>query len=241
MHTDLPDALVATVQQLMRTYSWGLLSETSLCQQVWQTALINSATGGAWEAQITGVYATLLHTSCAQSADSRRRAQAYTELHRYLYYNACQRYPHLSPEDLAQEALQLVYQQLDRCHTPGAFFTFVLFKLLQVAKEAQRHEQRQRTVAPLDDTVVEALASSAAAPPALTELQERERLLQEALARLPDPRQRQVIGLKFFDELDDEAIGQQLALTANHVRVLRNRGLQQLRKQPALRAYIEER
>ena len=81
--------------------------------------------------------------------------------------------------------------------------------------------------------------SSAASPLALTEQEERAHLLHEALARLPDPRQRQVIQLKFFDELNDEEIGQQLALTANHVRVLRNRGLQHLRKQPALRAYIE--
>ena len=238
MHTDLPVALVATVQQLMRTYSWGLLNEAALCQQVWQAASTH-ATGGAWEVQITGVYATLLHTSCAQTVDPRQRAQAYTELHRYLYYNACQRYPHLSPEDLAQGALQLVYQQLDRCHTPGAFFTFALFKLLQVAKEAQRHDQRQRTEAPLADILAEALVSSAASPLALTEQEERAHLLHEALARLPDPRQRQVIQLKFFDELNDEEIGQQLALTANHVRVLRNRGLQHLRKQPALRAYIE--
>lgn len=36
MRAEIPMALQSTVQQLIRTYRWGLLAEAALCQQVWQ-------------------------------------------------------------------------------------------------------------------------------------------------------------------------------------------------------------
>ncbi len=71
---------------------------------------------------------------------------------------------------------------------------------------------------------------------ALFERNETLEVLLLALGRLRDE-MRQVIYLKFFAALSDEAISQQLGLSLSNVRTLRSRGLARLRQDEILRNY----
>lgn len=60
----------------------------------------------------------------------------------------------------------------------------------------------------------------------------------DAINRLPDDRLRMVILLKFLGHSDIE-IGEQLSITTNYVRVLRNHAKQLLKQDKTLRRQIE--
>ncbi|MEZ4864460.1 MAG: sigma-70 family RNA polymerase sigma factor [Caldilineaceae bacterium] len=229
-----PAPLRAAVQRLMSSYGWTLLDETALCHAVWQAVGENPATAH-FPHVITQCYAATLYAACRQSADQTQRSVAYTELHRYLYHNALQRDEALAA-DLAQEALRLVYTQLDRCHTPTAFFTFALFKLRHVLKEARRRQKKEEINHGLELEEVSEPVSAGL----LERLcrQEGWELLLSAVASLPEERQRATIFLKYFEALDDEEIGHRLGITTNHVRVLRTRGIARLRQDQKLNAYF---
>jgi RNA polymerase sigma factor (sigma-70 family) len=221
------------VHLLTAKYRWTLLSEEKL------TALVIDAVQRGHildnlEPLVTHLYTLALYSACRKKDDLELHERGYTDLFRYLYRAACQRWPDLA-EDVTQRALLLVYQQIQRCTNPAAFRSFALFKLLQAAKELRRSagiDQSLEIISPAalaesDDTLTAALVR-----------QEGTGTLLDALKRLQDA-QRHTISLKFFSGLSDDEIAEQLAITAGHVRVLRFRGLEQLRQDPHLREYFE--
>ncbi|MEZ4866489.1 MAG: sigma-70 family RNA polymerase sigma factor [Caldilineaceae bacterium] len=236
---DTPKSLTpvqTAVRGLIQRYDWTLLTEDELCREA-QQVIAPEQRAAEVEKLVTGCYAKALYTACCQIDDSARREAAYIELRRFLYVNAQKRDP-IEAEDLAQAALQLVIVQLDQCHTPTAFFTFAIFKLLQVIKELRRRQAKAQQYGD-DETEVERVIEPQQQK--LVDRLTREEgwaLLLNAVADLPNERQRSVVLLKYVEELSDEEIAQQLGITANNVRVLRTRALSTLRSNPALRAYF---
>lgn len=223
------------VQALIARYGWTLLSTEELALSV-SEALEAGAPTHSLEVLIKHQYTLALYAACRQSANHEQQARGFVDLHRYLYRAAFNRWPD-SAEDVAQCALLLVYEQIERCHEPAAFLAFALYKLLQAAQH--EHKGLTKTLS-IELLGVELHAPDSAALTFQLDRHERLRALSDALQRLPDERQRQVLVLKYFAGLNDEAIAAQLNLSAGNVRVIRHRGLARLRKDRHLRVYFQE-
>lgn len=220
----------AATHRLIARFGWALLPADELADLALAAA---SPPPDNLDQFVTTQYTIALYQACRAAPHSEQAERAYTDLFRYLYRVAFNRW-HEIAEDVAQQALLLVYEQIDRCHEPRAFLSFAMFKLLHAA-------QQQRALIPsgtrLDDPGVTQAAPPDAEPAALAH--EQADMLIAAIGRLPDQHKRDVIVLRFFGELSDEEIGRQLRITANNVRVQRFHALKRLRADPALRQYFE--
>jgi len=224
------------VRDLIERYEWALLSEDDLVDLV-----LSSARPGTSPDELERVakhhYTRVLYEACRQSDDPRRRERAYRDLHRYLYRAAYHRWPELA-EDATQRALMLVYEQIDRCREPGTFLAFALWKL----RHAFQQEQRARRLVQDDEVLAVEMERRHASPPSARKeilRDERVSLLVKALCELSDPRKRQAIALKYFSDLSDAEIGQRLDVSVSYVRVLRHRGIKELRGDGRLRRYFD--
>ncbi|MCG8351757.1 MAG: sigma-70 family RNA polymerase sigma factor [Chloroflexales bacterium] len=237
--SDLRSTCQRTVDVLITRYAWTLLPAADLVELV-LGSLQRTVMPHNLEQFIVTHYTLALYEACRQTADPDRRERGYVDLFRYLYRIAYNRWPDLA-EEATQSALTLIYEQIDRCHSPTAFLRFALFKLLQAAKELRRRSYKDRVLASLDQvSTVEQLLPAEEQDGLDLQLldQERRQILLDILAQLPD-RLRKVIALKYFAELSDQAIGESLKITVNHVRVLRWQGIQQLRRNTYLCAYFD--
>lgn len=221
------------VRRLIEQYDWALLSEEHLAMLVLSSAR-PEASSSELERLARHHYAATLHKACRRDAPPDRRERAYSELFRYLYRAAYNHWPELA-EDAAQQALVLVCEQMDRCREPGAFLGFAYDKLRHAFQKERRARGKEAYLEEIDPDDTDVNPES----PDLNIFQkERLRVVMEAIRRLPDERQRQVILFKFLDALSDEEIGAQLGITANHVRVLRHRGMLKLRQDKQLQKWI---
>lgn len=220
-----PDEIACrrVVQALIAQYDWALPREDDLME--WILASIQAEDSPTDLERVA--YSTALYEACRQTQDLDRRERGYRELFRFLFRVAYNRWPELA-EDATQRALVLVYEQMDHCRGPGTFLGFAFFKLLQGFTE-------ERRAMPLDGPLPEGLPA-----PFLSGLDQQEplKILVEAIKRLPDQREQQVILLKFLGGLSDETIGARLQITPGHVRVLRHRGIARLREDKRLRDYF---
>lgn len=217
------------VHRLREAYQWSLLDDEALMTLVLAAAPPNPSPS-ALEYLARDQYSRTLWEACRLGAAPPRREQAYAELQRYLYRAAYNRRPDMA-EECVQQALELVIAQVERCREPGAFLTFALNKLRHALRDEA--DQAERAPAPLPDSPQAAITAPDAIPEGV-EQREWSALVIAAVGRLPEPRQRQVVLLKFIAGLDDETIGAQLAITPNLVRVLRHRALTRLRADPLL-------
>jgi RNA polymerase sigma factor (sigma-70 family) len=221
------------VRALMEQYDWALLEEDELVALV-----LGSTQPEAPPAELERLtkhhYTIALYEACRQTQDAKRRERGYHELHRFLYRAAYNRWPELA-EDAAQRGLELVHEQIDRCRTPAAFLNFAFYKMRDALKREARLVGKELPLAEMEESLSDRTASSAQSH---LEQSERIRVLVEAVKRLPDRRQQQVIILKFFGGLSDEEIGERLGLTVINVRVLRHRGIARLRKDDDLKDYL---
>lgn len=170
---------------------------------------------------VRGTYASRLCTACRQEHDRDLRDRALVELHTYLLALARQREPE-NAEELAQAALVRAYERRERCKKPRAFYYFALLEF-QMARRATRQRHTHASID--DDLPVESETERLSDQDCL----ERVRI---ELGRMPQA-SRAVIELK-LEGLSDEEIGARLGLTANAVRVRRNRAREHLRAQPSL-------
>ena len=221
------------VQELIEKYAWALLQEDELVELV-----LSSVSPDASQAELNRLtrhhYTIILYEACRQDQDLPRRERAYRELFRYLYRAAYNRWPELA-EDATQRALALVYEQIDHCRDTGTFLAFALWKL--------RHAFQQELRARSDDWPAEEIDRNAeiGQSTAQSHLGQKERLraLVEAIQRLHDERKSKTILLRYLGGLSDEEIGVRLGITVGNVRVLRHRGLAQLREDEQLKEYFE--
>jgi RNA polymerase sigma factor (sigma-70 family) len=212
------------VRALIESHDWVLPREDDLVQWV----LDSIGTGAPPNNPERVVYSVALYEACRQTADAGRRERAFLELHRFLFRTAYRRWPELA-EDATQRALVLIFEQMNRCQRPVTFLSFTFFKLLQAFKTEWRIINR--------DAPLPLIAAVVLFQPDLDQ-QEAARMLIEAIRRLPDRREQQVILLKFLGGLSDEAIAARLQLTVGHVRTLRHRGMARLRSDKRLADYF---
>lgn len=220
-------------QRLSTRYGWQLLSVDMLVERTLAARPVAWTAANLQKAMID-CYAGVLYQACRQSDHPGQREAGYRELYRLLMGSARKARPDQATERLeeaAQRALVLVFEQIANCQQPATFLAFALYKLRQAFTEADR--QTAKPIVPLDETVEQGeLAQRATDLWQAAEAQRaRQEQVQAALATLGDERVKQVIVLKFLEGWSDQEIAQQLAITDNHVRVLRNRGLAHLREQ----------
>lgn len=228
-------ALCASCEQVVRElrtrYQWTVGSPEELVASVLRS-IDAQHQPGTLPSLVVSHYMAALYAACRQSVDEDLRTRAYTELFHALYRVASRRWPDIAHE-VVQRALHLVHEHLEACREPRAFLEFALFKQLQAAKDVIREQSRDLSLAdvPEDDKYGE--------QPALDEQllgTEQLQVLVDALKQLDEPT-RQTIVLKYFEGLSDTEIGERINKTPSHVRVLRNRGIERLRKNPRLNAY----
>jgi RNA polymerase sigma factor (sigma-70 family) len=221
------------VRDLISKYGWALLSEDELVELV-----LGSVESGIPPTEAKRLakhhYAIAMYEACRQDKDHDRREQGYYELSRYLFRAAYNQWSELA-EDATQRALLLVYEQIERCRSPGTFLAFALNKLRHAFKQEQRARGKEET-----DPKPGPGSAKREGTDAWTYLedQERCRMLLEAIQRLPNDLMRKAVLLKYFGGLSDTEIGERLGITANYVRVLRCRGIKRLQKDACLTEYF---
>jgi RNA polymerase sigma factor (sigma-70 family) len=217
---------------LSARYGWTVITAEDLARHMQSMSLAVMEVEGL-ERVIIGHYTQALYAACRQDEDQERRERGYRDLFRYLYRIAYHRWPDMA-DVVAQQALQLVFTQLDRCREPAALLAFASFKLLQAHTEVVRRLGHDDVLEDLDDHEPVDVAADIVAG---LERKETLEVLLAALWRLK-AESRQVIYLKFFAAMSDEAISLQLGITISNVRTLRSRGLARLRQDRQLRAYM---
>ncbi len=225
-------------QKLLQDYRWSLLSVEALARLI-RHEVPASSSEDTLRRQAKHQYTIALYKACRQCEDSRRRERAYRDLHHYLYRAAYNRWPELA-EDATQRALVLVYEQIDRCRQPDTFLAFALWKL----RHAFQQEERARRILQDDEKLAVEVGQNQSTHTQPTSANkellrnERAAMLAEALHKITDPRKRQAITLKYFADLNDTEISRRLDISASYVRVLRHRGIQELRENSKLRRYF---
>lgn len=236
-HTDDPAFRLACrriVQTLIEKFDWALLQEEELVELV--LGSIQSEVAPAEVERLTKHhYSIALYQACRQANDLARRERGYHELFRFLFRAAYNRWPELA-EDATQRALLLVYEQIDRCRSPGTFPAFALNKLRHAFQQERRARGREL---PLEEIIENSTERDRTTPESHLDRQERRQVLLDAIQRLPKDLERKAILYKLFGGLSDAEISERLGITAGYVRVLRHRGRCRLRKDERLRGYFK--
>lgn len=126
--------------------------------------------------------------------------------------------------DLAQQVLTHTIEQLRRggLREPHRVLSYVLGTCRMTVMDQRRGERRRED---LLQRYADALPmADLHVPPRLDHQR-----VADCLDRLPG-RERSVLVMSFYDDQPAEQVGQQLGLTAGHVRVIRHRGIHKLRR-----------
>ena len=182
--------------------------------------------------KIVARYSECLYHACVQRKDDERQSLAFTELHKYLLRTAYRWLPERA-EEAAQQALELVFVQLDRCRHPNRFLYFAKMKLLQARKQLLREDAVWVTVL---RHITEEIASGKYEDERIDE--EGRQVLLAAIRRLPNLNQQEVILLTYIEELPDAEIAERRQISMQNVRVLRHRALRQLSEDPEIWRYF---
>lgn len=150
--------------------------------------------------------------------------ECYAPIYRYIHGRTKSRE---QAEDLTQDVFMKIYRNIGTVtasdHSPLAYF-------YTIARNTLIDFWRKKggdTVA--DDELMSELADSAENPMQNAHTNERSAILYECLEKLTDD-QREVITLKFINELSTEEIAEQLGKKETAVRQLQVRGLRSLGK-----------
>jgi RNA polymerase sigma factor (sigma-70 family) len=223
------------VRTLIAKYDWALVEEDELVKLVIASVQMGASSAKLEQTAIRH-YMVALHGACQQVEDELRCERGYQELHRFLFRVACNRWPDMV-EIVTQRALVLVYEQIDRCRSPDTFGAFALNKLRQAYKDELRYRGKELSWQNLDPARTQGGWSTLQ-----SQLADQEcfRELVAAIKRLGNKRQQQIILLKFLGGLSDDEIANRLDIEIGNVRVIRHRGLKQLRKDEQLKHYLED-
>lgn len=243
------------VADLMQRHGWQLLESHAFANQLFaraqETTVIEAE---ALTRLAVNLYCLAWYAACR--GQGRVRARAYQELAHYLYDRALHKYGDADmAHDIAQDALVLIYEQIDECHNPGAFMAFALLKLWNAATTYFRMRRRhveQTELIPADETHEAAHESSPDWVDRVLPLPESVSVDRELAATLmtrinelvlASPRaQKQYLAVlyKFLHGYSDQEIAAALQTDVAGVHVLRSRGLNRLRDDPVLRQLAEE-
>jgi RNA polymerase sigma factor (sigma-70 family) len=246
-HAAMERMCAEAVDGLLARHRWQLLDRAEFARR----ALDHLRDGGASDAQraATHTYSLALHAACSGGEGAERQNRAYTELFRYLYDIAFQRYSG-AHEEITQRALVQIYTAFERCRQPGAFLAFAIQQLLDTARSLQREQSPERSLAArggagaaeLGELLADEQQADPSEPVIADELRARfAQLAAEFLRKHPRAsRQFAALRLKFIDGLDDQTIAEQLGDSVPNIYVLRARAIKKLRAEPAWRALAIE-
>lgn len=225
----------SAVQQLKADFGWTLLDDEEFVTRV-RAELANQPQVSLREAKnaAQGIYSETLYTACQHPEQCE---QAYIEVYQYLCAIARYKQPDIA-EDAAQQAIELIYEKIEQCHTPRTFLKFAQYKLLDAAKRLRRlqHADRETSLEALEDKwALDGFAEADVESP-------EEKIIRHDLAQKVRAciervfqcftrahRQLHAVLLKYVEALSDSEIAQRLGTTSGSVRVLRTRGLAKLR------------
>jgi len=176
------------------------------------------------------------------------QAGAFRELverHQHKLINICYRFVHnkSEAEDLAQETFLEVYRSIDRFRGQSSLSTWIyriaVSKSLDFVRKQSREKRggRLKALLRLDDSTIEIPAPSSTVPDRVMEQKERQRVLQSALARLPD-KQHVAFVLSKYDGLSYQEIAETMKTSVSSVESLIHRAKNNLQK--GLRRYYEQ-
>ena len=136
------------------------------------------------------------------------KRQAYTELmRRYqqrVYWTARRIVgSHADADDIAQETFVKAYLGLGDFRGDASFYTWIYRIAVNLSLNTIRKQQLMRHLR--ESELIARYLPAAESPSSAVELEETERRLQEAVAKLPE-KQRAVFVMRFFDELPYEEI-----------------------------------
>ncbi|OGL78291.1 hypothetical protein A3J43_00700 [Candidatus Uhrbacteria bacterium RIFCSPHIGHO2_12_FULL_54_23] len=142
-------------------------------------------------------------------------------IYRYIYYRTGQE--KADAEELTQEVFMRTWAYLQKGERPIEELRAFLF---QVARHviADRWRRHKPTIALEDVDPAEEPHTEAASPASVDMI-----ILEQHLLALPE-KYREVLTLRYINDMTTEDAGKMLGMTANHVAVLTNRALNKLRK-----------
>ena len=141
-------------------------------------------------------------------------------IYRYVFYQVRDK---MTAEDITEEVFIKAWRAIDSCRGKEETFSSWLYRIAHNCTiDVLRRRQKQLAIE--TGSTVEV---SHHQPEIETELKRRE--LLEAIAYLPQ-NQRQVITLKFIEELDNQEIGQVMGKNQGAIRILQMRALATLRQ-----------
>ena len=176
------------------------------------------------------------------------RADAFRELverHQHKLINICYRFVHnkSEAEDLAQETFLEVYRSIDRFRGKSSLSTWIYRIAISKSVDYIRKQSRQkrggklRALLRLDDSAVDIPAPASTVPDTAMEQKERRRVLQAALASLPE-KQHIAFVLSKYDGLSYREIANTMNTTVSSVESLIHRAKKNLQKK--LHRYYEQ-
>ena len=144
-------------------------------------------------------------------------------IYNYVYYRTGNEH---DAEDLTARVFHRAILHLDEYTERGVPFTAWLYRIAHNLVANWHRDQGRRKVLSLDDVVLHDLQTDA--PEIMTENNEEQAALLQAIRRLPDERQ-QLLILKFVDRLSNADIGAVMHRSEGAVKSLYHRTLLSLR------------
>lgn len=229
----LPAGCESAARQILSRYGWTFVTAAELGQRIARRLVITEEPAPLMVVA-HACAAELLYHACRAVDEPQRIEQGYTELYHYLDRIAKRRWLDRG-SDIVQHAIELTFQQVERCRAPSAFLAFARYKLLHAVKADLGI--RAPAISLEDAAVTAQLAAGADVAAEVIGIAGLEELVL-AIQRLPDPRQRTVVLGKYFLQQSDQMIATGLSITPQYVAVLRGRALKRLREDLRLRRFF---
>jgi RNA polymerase sigma-70 factor (ECF subfamily) len=165
---------------------------------------------------------------------AQRDSHAFAVLYdRYVERIYAYAYRQTNEESVAKDVTAVTFEKalrhIRRYRWQGSSFCAWLYRIAR--NEIAQHYRRQRFLAPWRGrTEAREPATDGRLPELAVQSDERSRQLQAALARLR-AKDREIIALRFFEELSSEEVAEILACSTQNVYLRLHRALQRLRQQ----------
>lgn len=230
--------LLQKVQTMLNRYGWQLLTVTSLYQRTQHH--IKAYADYTLDQAIKATYMGYLYECCVGTHGINQRERGYEELHRLLYQHAVRR-QYAPCDEVCQQTLVMIFEKIEHCRNPFAFWEFANSYLLNAFHELHRKTYREQSLEALNDDGATfygvRIQDDSNIPINIVLDHERKAIIigymQEFLARHPRAhKQIAALWLKFVTGLDDRMISQLLETSVDHVYTLRNRAIKRLRRDP---------
>ena len=141
-------------------------------------------------------------------------------IYRYVFYQVRDK---MTAEDITEEVFIKAWRAIDSCKGKEDTFSAWLYRIAHNCTIDVLRKRQKQLVTEIEPTV------EASHPQPEIEAEPKRRELLEAIAYLPQ-NQRQVITLKFIEELDNQEIGQVMGKNQGAIRILQMRALATLRQ-----------